>query len=238
MAVWPLTLPQVPLVAGYRETFEDRRIVAQTETGPGKVRPRSSIGLRVLSMSFYLTEPQRQTLETFYRVETKAGELSFDYVQPRTKVAVQPRFIAEPKFAPARPDLWKSDVAVELLVPTTPLGSLTWPASLPSSLLLDGYDEQMAPLTIKSDGSIARTEIRRRTTATATPIRGQLKLLKPQAVTFERFFEGDTIGGALPFTWAHPVHGSVRFAFAGAPELNAVDPKVYAASVDLEVLVG
>ena len=41
-AIWPLTLPQLPLVSGYSESMPSNLIRSETDTGPAKVRRRGN----------------------------------------------------------------------------------------------------------------------------------------------------------------------------------------------------
>ncbi len=238
MPTWPSALPQAFPADAYREAFEDRRIIARTETGPGKVRPRGRASLRRLEVGFEATASQVATLRTFYGSDTLAGATRFTFPHPRKDGTVEARFIRPPRLRPYGGDLWEAALALDYVVPpTTGLGALVWPPSLPLAPLIEAYDEQFADLALVGDdlGS-GLPEIRRRTTAAAAPLRTTFRLTGPQVETLEKFYEGDTVGGCLPFTWTHPRDGEVRTAFAGGPEIRALGGDLYDVVIPLEVL--
>lgn len=242
MAVWPGTLPAYPLVDGYGEAFEDRRVVFECEYGPARVRPKSTVPVRTFTASYILTSTQIATLETFYRVTTKAGELRFDWAHPRpeaTPTTLQARFTGAPHIVEAvRKDLWRTTITLDALLSPVPTGtgSLTWPTSLPTWPLLQGYDEQFAELAIQSEMPVGAPLARRRTTSATRPIRANFILTPTQAALLDGFFESDTVGGAAAFTWDHPVLGSVASAFIDGPKLSVVQPGIYRVDVTVEVL--
>ncbi len=450
--VWPASLPQDARPDGYREAFEDRRVVSATDTGPGKVRPISLRPFRRFALPFDLTPAQITTLKDFWRLDTRAGELRYDFPHPRTGVVMPFRFTRSPRTQPWTGVDWNTLVQTDLLLtpypglvggvwtfqgnlrdrrrltftlngggtetyaaatdglgiilsgsqylsvalaqqgwnnpllhtegvivvdfkpvfaggdsvnhilvdttgpnsrlqvhkdqfnslvfrivnsggtnkqiatavtwaanaririvaswdttgtlkawyadgsgafvelttasgagsgimavlPTTLYiggdnaganlalgthdtvailkraftnphlllgsyaphanGPLFWPPDLPLAPLIDGYDESFGELTLVSDVAGGEPEYRRRTVAAAQPITCQFLLTAAQMDTFEQFYEGDTVGGCLPFTWPHPRDGQVRAAFAGGPELSALGGDLYEVATSVEVL--
>lgn len=94
--LWPLTLPQVPLL-GYREQFPNLAIETQMDTGPPKARRRFTAGVRPLpAHEMVLTAAQAATLDTFYTDTTAGGTLPFDWLHPRTGAAITVRFSLPP----------------------------------------------------------------------------------------------------------------------------------------------
>jgi hypothetical protein len=104
MASWPSGLPQIPLMAGYEETFPDTAIRTEMEVGPAKVRRRTSHNVRPLSVGFYLTTAQVDILDTFYSTTLSGGTLAFDHEHPRTGDAAELRFTGPPKISVAGAD--------------------------------------------------------------------------------------------------------------------------------------
>lgn len=236
MAAWPSTLPAWPLVDGYSEGLEDRRIVFEPEYGPIKARPRTSVPVRTFVAPYMLTTAQAVTLETFYRVTTRASELRFDWVHPRTDAVLAARFTKPPEFvAVPRPETWRTVVTLDVLLSPLPTGTgaLMWPLTLPLWPLLETYGEQMAEYAIHSD--LAGVPMsRRRTTAAPRPVKASVRLTLAQVATFDGFYESDTKGASVPFTWTHPRDGAVAAAFAEGPTIRALTPKVYEVTFALE----
>lgn len=458
MPTWPATLPAKPLVHGYRESFEDRRIVSPVEIGSPRVRPRSAVGYRTFTLPYHLSTSQLENLKAFYRQEARAGEVAFDLPHPRTGETISVKFWGEPQVAavPTAEQKWRTTVSVlHVLPPTAGLGALVWPPplyratvladnpvaywrlgetsgtqavdasgngwhgvyegsitlgesglltgdsdtavrfpdtgntnrvsisgfnvsfpngisceawikkaagvqgtylrrgndfmldadggsnrlrftinaqfglgtylnfpqdglrhhvagtfdgstlrvyldgqqvsssqftgtvnngstllrlgnqddqptrvfrgvldevalyahplspdrvlahyedgiqadgpSLPLAPLIEAYDEQFAALAVRTEFPDGTPRARRRTATWVAPLTVAFNLTADQVKTFERFFEGDTKGGALDWTWTHPREGQVRAAFAGAPELTAYDKFRYRLTVPLEM---
>jgi hypothetical protein len=236
--IWPESLPAVPLIEGYEEHFEYRGIDFQPDTGPRRVRARETVGCRVYVAPYMLTTAAVATLQTFYRQTTRAGEIRFDWVHPRTRAVIQARFTGPPKITEApRPDLRRVIIELDhILSPSPPgTGSFVWPASLPTKPLVDAYDETFAQLAIHSDMH-GIPLARRRTTADAREINASIRVSLAQAVTFDGFYETDLRGAVLAFSWTHPAEGVVNTAFREAPRLTALTPRLMEISLPLEVL--
>jgi hypothetical protein len=237
MATWPLVNPPAPLVDGYVESFEDRRIVFTTEYGPAKARPRTSRPVRVFQVAWApLDVAAVQQLETFYRVTTRAGEIPFDWPHPRTQATIAARFTGPAVRAPLLPGVWRLAATLDAVVtPPAGTGALVWPASLPQQPLLAAYEESYGQYAVHGDLPGGAPVGRRRTTADPGPIRVTFVLTLAQVLTFDGFYEEDTKGGALPFTWTHPDRGAVRLAFTAGPQIRALDVGVFELAGALEV---
>lgn len=112
--VWPVALPDLPLM-GWGETFAETRVRTQTDTGPAKVRQRSTAGVRNLSLPFALTESQMGTLDTFFHTDTAGGSLRFEWEHPRTGVTYEMRFLDPPQFAETDRGLYRGTISIEVL---------------------------------------------------------------------------------------------------------------------------
>ncbi len=75
---WPITLPAYPLLEKYAEAMPNTTIRTDMETGPAKVRQRTTAGVRRLSVGYLLSKAQVSTLEEFYLTILKGGSLSFE----------------------------------------------------------------------------------------------------------------------------------------------------------------
>ena len=59
MAVWPLDLPQKPLLQGFSETLPNLVTRSPMDIGPAKVRRRSTAGVTQLQCVFRLSTAHR-----------------------------------------------------------------------------------------------------------------------------------------------------------------------------------
>ena len=114
MATWPATLPQIPLRAGYGETFPDTAIRTEMGVGPAKIRRRISHNVRPLSVAFILTSAQVDILDEFYQTTTLGGALAFDHEHPRTGTAAELRFTGPPQISVVGGD-YLAEFGIEVL---------------------------------------------------------------------------------------------------------------------------
>ena len=118
-----------------------------------------------------------------------------------------------------------------------------WPASLPSTPLLQGLSYTPQTQVVRTPMDIGPPKLRRRTSAEVTPFSARLVLTGAQLATLRTFFFTTLAGGALTFTWLEPTTGaSVTMQFRGpytATPLRAhgfVDGRLYDVAVDLEIV--
>ncbi len=100
--------------SGYKESPPDLSMRSAMDTGPDKVRRRSSNGPRPVSFNLFLTDAQRIILDDFYTTTTASGSFSFDFTHPVSHSTVTARFTAPPDFA-ANGEFWNVNVALEIL---------------------------------------------------------------------------------------------------------------------------
>jgi hypothetical protein len=114
--VWPLSLPQRPLAEGFHERAADTLVRTQMEAGPAKVRRRFTAGVRTMDLQLRLTGSQVETLDGFHDSTLAGGALAFDWVHPRTDLAIRCRFAEPPSYAPyAAGRLWTATLKLEIL---------------------------------------------------------------------------------------------------------------------------
>lgn len=77
--VWPATVPHCMTFDSPLLSPADGRIRSQTDTGPAKVRRRSSAMPRALSGQIPMTYAQWATLQTFINTTTLGGSLPFTF---------------------------------------------------------------------------------------------------------------------------------------------------------------
>lgn len=78
-AIWPVGLPQAPLVRAYSQRDESRVIRSQMETGLAKARPRSTAIIEVCTIEILLTRAQVAILKNFFRDTLAGGALPFQW---------------------------------------------------------------------------------------------------------------------------------------------------------------
>jgi len=112
-----------------------------------------------------------------------------------------------------------------------------WPGTLPTNLLLNGYEETLPDNLIRTQMSIGPPKSRKRSTAAVTSIIGRTLLTTAQAATLTTFFQTTTDYGADSWTWTHPRTGAaVTLRFVSPPVLSAVSGGHYYVDLALEIL--
>lgn len=90
----------------------------------------------------------------------------------------------------------------------------TWPPSLPTYVLEQGYSEQLEDQTIETAVEAGIAKIRRRYTAPVRRFQVAVQMTQDQAAVFEDFFLNTLQAGSQPFDWRHPRTGLLtRFRF-------------------------
>lgn len=93
MATWPTSIPITR--ENFREAPPDRVIRSDMDVGPAKVRRRSTVAVRPVSISLFLTDEQLDTFDEFY-LENDA--ISFTFIHPRTGATESARFTSVPDY--------------------------------------------------------------------------------------------------------------------------------------------
>jgi hypothetical protein len=99
--VWPPSLPQSPLLDGYKEKPPKLFARAEMDAGVPKMRRRFTNAVRPVEVTFYMTQAQVETLDAFYLSTIQGGAVAFDWRHPRTGITKAWRFVAEPEYEPA-----------------------------------------------------------------------------------------------------------------------------------------
>ena len=114
--VWPASLPQLVAVDGYGESPPDTALRSGMDTGPAKVRRRTTAGIRPLSVQQHLDAGQVEILDAFYVETLQGGALAFDWVHPRTQSLATLRFVRPPAYRPQGSDAaWRSIMQLEIV---------------------------------------------------------------------------------------------------------------------------
>ena len=110
MAIWPTTLPQLPLRAGILETTPKLVIRTTMDAGPEKMRRRFTAGSRNIKHVMEMTKAQVAIFDAFYLTNCAIG---FDFVDTRTGVSKEFRFLSPPVYAFSKSLKWNVSLSLE-----------------------------------------------------------------------------------------------------------------------------
>lgn len=88
-----------PLAAGLQESLPNNLTRTPMETGPAKVRRRTTSSPYQISIPYVLTGEDTATLDAFYLTTLMSGALSFTMLHPRTGQQITCRFLSQPQYA-------------------------------------------------------------------------------------------------------------------------------------------
>jgi len=91
---WPTSLPQKPLIDGYKRVVPNNLIRSSMDTGSDKVRKRGRFKPQEISASYVLTAAQRNTLEAFVHDNIAEGAICFNWPHPELNRLVRARLKA------------------------------------------------------------------------------------------------------------------------------------------------
>lgn len=83
--VWPLDLPQCPLLDNFIEKKQTNVVSFKPEVGTTKLRRRASESLFVASMVFGFNTNQLASFQTFFKDTCQDGSVGFQFAHPVTK---------------------------------------------------------------------------------------------------------------------------------------------------------
>ena len=115
MTIWPDTLPVAPLLENFQELLPETAIRTDMDTGPAKVRQRTTAGVGALMVSYQLSTAETIILDTFYRTTLSGGATPFDFTHPRTGDTLSCRFTTQPEYTPLNGNYFKATLALEVL---------------------------------------------------------------------------------------------------------------------------
>jgi len=116
---WPTSLPQKPLVDGYKRVLPNNLIRSSMDTGSDKVRKRGRFKPQEISASYVLTAAQRNTLENFVHNSLAEGAICFNWPHPELNKLVRARLKASQdgilEFSPYRDTTrWSVTLKIEI----------------------------------------------------------------------------------------------------------------------------
>lgn len=142
--VWPVTLPQSPLLVGYSEQPKDNVLRSQMDYGPDKLRNLTTGIITNVSLRMLLSATQTTTLDNFYHsVLARVG--LFGWVNHRTGADANYRFVEPPRYTPVGPKYY-GDLTMEML-PGDVIGAI------PKTVSSASYTVANADTTIIVDAS-------------------------------------------------------------------------------------
>lgn len=113
---WPASLPQRPQADDFSETPPNLLVRSTTDTGPAKVRRRTTAGVTKMRASFRLTAAQLDAFRSFYAVDIEHGALPFSWTHPVTGAAGTYRIAQPPTYAAVAAGVaWLVTLELELL---------------------------------------------------------------------------------------------------------------------------
>jgi hypothetical protein len=115
IVTWPDTLPASPLLENFQEILPRTAIRTDMDTGPAKVRQRTTAGVGALMVSYLLNIAETIALDAFYQTTLSGGATAFDYTHPRTGATLSCRFTDPPEYAPVNGNYFKVTLTLEVL---------------------------------------------------------------------------------------------------------------------------
>lgn len=113
----------------------------------------------------------------------------------------------------------------------------TWPASLPQTLLQQGYHQTMPSARARTQMDAGPAKIRRRYTAAVSPVKAMSNMTTTQIADLKTFYKTTLLGGTQAFDWTDPIAGgTVSFRFVTEPDWEPLSANRYKVSLDLEIM--
>jgi hypothetical protein len=110
----------------------------------------------------------------------------------------------------------------------------TWPTTLPQKFRRDGFAQGTATDTIRSEMDRGVAKVRRRTSAAARPMSGDMVLTEAQLVTLEAFREANV---AVPIYFPNPrPSGNLLVRFDGPIEWSAFGGVYWLVKLKFEIM--
>ena len=81
--IWPTTLPQSPVLDGYKESMPSNLIRSNTDTGPAKVRRRGNAKPISVNATYILNTEEVKILDRFVDETLGGAAMCFDWPRPK-----------------------------------------------------------------------------------------------------------------------------------------------------------
>ena len=116
------------------------------------------------------------------------------------------------------------------------MASIDWPSTLPQKFEQDGYSEDLADNTIRSEVDVGPAKVRKRYTAGVDVVSGKMHLTADQVDTLKTFYRTDTEGGSLKFNFDHPTENkTMECRFTKPPGIVPLAHE-FEGNIELEIL--
>lgn len=138
MPSWPSGLPQKVAPDQYRELPPFAVGRHEMDAGPPKTFGTGETEGRRYSVRLDLTTAQAEILDVFYRFNLRDGELTFDWVEPRSQVPQTFLLMQEPVYARVSGDIWQASLVMETRASEKLFGSISRSVSKTTAQLAIG----------------------------------------------------------------------------------------------------
>lgn len=113
--VWPLLLPQDPLLDGWQENLPDNTLRTEMEQGPAKLRRRSTAASGRMTLQFLLSGSEGGVLDHFYTATLASGTKAFRMGHPRRGDMMTCRFMSPPEYTAVNGAYCRARLTLEVL---------------------------------------------------------------------------------------------------------------------------
>lgn len=93
MAVFPASLQQKPDSSSYKQNLQNNHVVSQFDSGPAKVRQKSTKAINQWSVSIIADSTDVSTFIEFYEDTLSYGTLAFDWIDFYSGSTKEYRFV-------------------------------------------------------------------------------------------------------------------------------------------------
>ncbi len=112
--LWPVDLPDLTILQGFKETLPKLVIRTPMDAGPAKRRRRFTTNVTPISLTMALTIAEYEIFTDFFVNTTAGGALSFDWVHPVTGSPITFAFADEPDISADGPQTLRVTMKLEI----------------------------------------------------------------------------------------------------------------------------
>jgi len=111
---WPANVPLSFLHGTYQEAMPDGRLRTEMDTGPAKLRRRTTAAPRPMAGTIHIDGTQLTILVNFWTMTTYYGTLAFTFTHPYFGNTVLARFVEAPRWRTVGAD-YQVELSLEVL---------------------------------------------------------------------------------------------------------------------------
>jgi hypothetical protein len=113
----------------------------------------------------------------------------------------------------------------------------TWPVTLPQEPIMDGYQESLGNVLLRTNMDVGPAKVRRRSAIRNDPITLFLKLTTAELAIFKDFCITSLHNCLDTIQWVHPITGtSIDLRFTTPPVWEPAEAGVWNVTMQLEVM--